>query len=41
MDYSIVFFQNMMEKKYINMLNDQWPYECEIHGGSIWIKKVN
>lgn len=40
-NYSIEFFQNMMDNKYIAMVKDQWPYEYEIYGGSIWIKKVN
>lgn len=40
-NYSIEFFQNMMDNKYIAMIKDQWPYEYEIYGGSIWIKKVN
>ena len=38
-DYSIVFYQNMMEKKYSDIFLEKWPFEAKAHGGSIWLRK--
>jgi predicted O-methyltransferase YrrM len=39
--YSIVYFQNMMEQKYMNIFLGKWPLNVPIHGGSIWLEKGN
>lgn len=38
-NYSIVYFHNMMEKKYKDAILKHWPIDKSIHGGSIWIRK--
>lgn len=38
-NYSIVFFQNMMEQKHMDVFQEKWPMDIPIHGGSIWLKK--
>ena len=38
-NYSIVFFQNMMEQKYMEVFLEKWPLNVPVHGGSIWIMK--
>lgn len=38
--YEIVFFQNMLEKKYAEKFKDKWPVNKPIHGGSFWMRKV-
>lgn len=38
-NYSIIFFQNMMEQKYMNNFLEKWPLKIPVHGGSIWIRK--
>ncbi|MFS0555847.1 class I SAM-dependent methyltransferase [Brevibacillus sp. 179-C9.3 HS] len=38
-NYSIVFFQNMIEQKYKNAYMEKWPLDVPNHGGSIWLKK--
>ncbi|WP_373265377.1 class I SAM-dependent methyltransferase [Hungatella hathewayi] len=40
-DYEIVFFQNMMEQKHMDIFLEKWPLEYPVHGGSIWLKKTN
>lgn len=40
-DYEIVFFQNMMEQKHKELFLHKWPFDQEICGGSIWLKKIN
>ncbi|MNO27495.1 hypothetical protein D3C76_173710 [compost metagenome] len=32
-DYSIVFFQNMMEQKYLSVFAEKWPLNLPITGG--------
>ena len=39
-EWEIVFFQNMMEKKYPDIFLKEWPTKLPIHGGSFWMKKV-
>ncbi|HWT73635.1 MAG TPA: hypothetical protein VN258_02805 [Mobilitalea sp.] len=38
-DYEIIFFQNMMEKKYMNLFLEKWPLQAPVHGGSFWLRK--
>lgn len=38
-DWEIIFFQNMMEKKYPEMFMEKWPVDMPIHGGSFWMRK--
>jgi hypothetical protein len=38
-NYSIVFFQNMMEQKYTDIFLEKWPLDKPVYGGSIWIYK--
>lgn len=38
-NYSILFFQNMLEKRHRNIFEEKWPLNEPIHGGSIWIRK--
>lgn len=38
-NYSIVFFQNMMEKKHMDIFLNKWPLNVPVHGGSMWIRK--
>lgn len=40
-DYEIIFFQNMMEKKHMNIFMEKWPLDSPVHGGSIWLRKKN
>ena len=38
--YSIVFFQNMMEQKHMDLFLEKWPLDEQVlRGGSIWIRK--
>ncbi len=39
LNYEIVFFQNMMEKKHMNIFLENWPLDMPVHGGSIWLRK--
>lgn len=39
-EYEIVFFQNMLEKKYPARFEENWPVDKPIHGGSFWMKKL-
>ncbi len=39
-DWEIVFFQNMMEKKYPEVFMEKWPVDMAIHGGSFWMRKI-
>lgn len=39
-DYEVVFFQNMMEKRHINIFLENWAYDSEVFGGSFWMKKL-
>ncbi|MHB8129585.1 MAG: hypothetical protein ACYDEX_11360 [Mobilitalea sp.] len=38
-EYEIVFFQNMMEKRHMDVFVEKWPLDTPVHGGSIWIRK--
>jgi hypothetical protein len=38
-NYSIQFFQNMMEQKHMDIFMSKWPYDVVPHGGSIWLRK--
>lgn len=38
-EYSIIYFQNMMEKKYYDLIIEKWPYKQKPYGGSIWLVK--
>ncbi len=38
-DWEIIFFQNMMEKKYPEIFMEKWPVDMPIHGGSFWMRK--
>lgn len=38
-NYSIQYFQNMMEKQHMNTIMEKWPLKATPHGGSIWLKK--
>lgn len=37
--YSILYFQNMMEKKHADIFLQKWPLNGSFHGGSIWLRK--
>lgn len=39
-DYVIVYFENMMEYKYKNLLSQRWPLETLSEGGSFYMKKL-
>ncbi|WP_201755537.1 class I SAM-dependent methyltransferase [Paenibacillus glycinis] len=38
-NYSIIYFQNMMEKKHSEIFKQKWPLDISFHGGSIWLRK--
>ena len=38
--YEVVFFQNMLEKKYPEKFMEKWPVNKPIHGGSFWMRKL-
>lgn len=38
-NFSILFFQNMLEKKHMNRFLKEWPLNDPVHGGSIWLEK--
>jgi len=38
-DYSIQFFQNMLELKYSDLFMSKWSFPVAPHGSSIWLKK--
>lgn len=38
-NYKIIFFQNMMEKKYKDLFMESWPLHAPFHGGSFWMQK--
>lgn len=38
--YEVVFFQNMLEKKYPEKFVEKWPVNKPIHGGSFWMRKL-
>lgn len=38
-DYTITYFQNMMDKKYYDLILEKWPYTQKPYGGSIWFVK--
>lgn len=38
-NFSIQYFQNMIEQKYMNMIMEKWPLKTSPHGGSIWLRK--
>lgn len=38
-EWEVVFFQNMMEKKYKKIFLEKWPVDAPIHGGSFWMRK--
>lgn len=38
-EWEIIFFQNMMEKKYREIFLEKWPVDMPVHGGSFWIRK--
>ncbi len=39
-DYSIQYFQNMMQKEFPEMLREKWPLDVFPHGGSFWMRKL-
>jgi hypothetical protein len=38
-NYSILYFQNMIEKKHADKFKQKWPLNGSFHGGSIWLRK--
>lgn len=39
-NYKIIFFQNMMEEKYMDVFLENWQFDKPVMGGSIWIEKI-